>query len=180
MLIPTIRMVRAALEDAITGVNAQLLALPLDTPDGATEADSRPEPVAAILDPSVDDAVVRAKTRLTEWPVLVITAEAPSVTTVPSVTGLKLEARELVVSVTYVTREGDSAQGFRDAEYTLRAAIRALNAGLFAASAQPARQRAGFNIHALNSTTIQPIGANVEGVGTIAGALLLSLHVREA
>lgn len=176
MIVPVIRMVAAPLRDLVTGVNVHLAAFPLDV------GDTRPEPIAAILDATRDDAVLQdpKKRRVVEWPALIVTAEVPVITTAPSVMGLKLDAPDMRVTVAHVTKDGDTAQAFVDADYALRAAAKALDVGLFAAGMEAARTRNGITILKRNSMTIEPVGAGLEGGITLTSALTLSLHVREA
>jgi len=170
--VATVRMVAETLRDVATGVEWQL--------DGFTfdENDTRPERLAAILDPTADDAAVSHKD-VPDWPVLVVTAEQPSTIALAGVQGFVIDAPNLLVSVAYATRATvEPAQAWRDADYTMRAVIKALNAGLFAADKGAARTRGPITLVKRNAMTYGPVDVDVPG-GKVRGALLLDLYVRD-
>ena len=172
MLTPVIRMVVAALTNATTGVNAQLLALALDG------TDARPDPVAAIISPTEDDAAVRP-THLVDWPVLSVTCAAPVTTTKPGVQGMSFDAPSVAITIAHITRDGDlGAKEWRDTDYILRATAKSLNAGLFASDKAAARVRGTVSILKQNSMTFGPVTADL-GNAQVTGAVDLNLHARE-
>ncbi|HEX5437155.1 MAG TPA: hypothetical protein VFW98_08345 [Gemmatimonadaceae bacterium] len=168
----TVRMVKAALLAPVTGVEAQLDAFLYDG------TDTRPEALAAVLDPTADDAVVTQQGIL-DWPILVVTAEQPTTLHGQGVTGGYFDAPNLLVSVAYATRDtAEPARAWRDTDYTLRAIALALDAGLFASAAGAARVRGSVQIVKRNSMTYGPINLSVPG-GKVTGAVLLDLYVRD-
>lgn len=169
--IATIRMVKAALELPGAGVAEQLATLALDG------TDARPEALARILDPTADDEAVTQR-GVPDWPVLVVTAEQPSIVNVADITGRHFDAPSVLVGVAYATRDtADAAQAWRDTDYTLNAVALTLNTNLFAADKGAARRRGSVVIVKCNAMTWGPVGVDVPG-GKVHGALLLDLYVR--
>ena len=166
-----LRMVRAALAHPETGVEAQLLALPLDGDD------ARPEPPAAILDATADDSVT-GKHPVADWPLLVLACEHPAGATRAGAGGFALDVPSLLLGVAYATRNtAEAAESYRATSYTLAAAMRALEVGLFAPAAHAARRRGPVGIVQCHAMTFGPVGHDIPG-GKVTGAILLDLHVR--
>jgi hypothetical protein len=170
-----VRLVREALEDPTTGVNAQLAAL------APLAGDAIPEPIVRILSTTADDEVV-SRGCFVDWPVLVVSADEPAVLNLAGAGSLPAKAFDvasLPITVLLVTRDQDTAAAMVATDYYLFAAALAIDAKLFAADAPAAnRTRGPVTVWKRNAMTWGPLGFTLENVGRIAGALLCDVALR--
>lgn len=125
MLLEAVRIVAAAMTHETTGVNAQLVALPLDTNPETGVLDARPDPIKRVLT-EVDDHQVALDTDVGDWPVLVVTVDQPGeADEVVIGSGYALKLR-VPVTIRYVVRYADAVTKRRHTFYVLRAICRAL------------------------------------------------------
>lgn len=167
-------MIADPLANGVTGVGAQLLTLTLDG------TDTRPEVPVAIINAADDDAAVSQK-GLTDWPLIVVAVENPGRYKLAGVGNpLLLDVPEYAVTVAYVSRDTvEPAQAWRDGNYVLVAALKALLVGLFAADKAAARTRGNVTISSFQGADIVPVdGVKVDGGGKVTAALLINLNVR--
>jgi hypothetical protein len=129
MIVETLRMIEAVLLDPVLGVNAQIDVLALDTPNGVSQTiDKRPVHVT-VRCASDDDSAVR-QAEETQFPLLIVTTPGPATAQVETWSGIRDSTVDVLLA--FVEQGSAPAGNIRAADYTLRAAVRSLQAGLFA------------------------------------------------
>lgn len=179
MIGPVLRMVGDALADVTTGVNAKIAALTTDS------GDQKPANIVDVLVAADDDEA--AKTPLAEranvpdWPVLIVATNTPGEIQWNGVTGKGYESSSFPVFVFFVTNDGaDAAQAWRDTDYTMRCAVRAIRAGLLASTpaAVAARTRGDIRLAKCNRMTWETADFSIVG-GRVRAVLTLDLHIQD-
>lgn len=175
MIVETLRMVEAALLDATSGVNAQLAVLPLDTPNGSAVPDPRPAPVTVRNAADHDTAVREAEE--TAFPLLLVDLLQPATAWGQVWSGVRDAKLELIVA--YLVDAGDVAGKTRATDYTLRAAAKAIHAGLLAAGKRDTvGTRNGFVLSVAHEMDYGPTHEAHAG-GVMTGAVKLHCTVRD-
>lgn len=178
MYVPVVRMIDTAFKHATLGVGAQLALLVLDEGD-----DKRPQ-TPYVINTADSDVAAQGQPSgpqsapIRDFPALVVAAETPSTIQVTGVLGKAFDIPNLLVHVMYVTGDlGDPAESWRDADYTFRCAVHALNAALFASNMESARVKGKVRILAHNTISYSPAYV-ILTKGRIVGVMTIDLHVR--
>jgi hypothetical protein len=173
MIVECCRMIEAVLNDGVVGVNAQIAALPMDSPNGGS-ADTRPSNVtvrnAADADPTIREVDAT-------FPIVVIDVSKPGVAPGQIWSGVRDSEIDLIIA--YVVESGDVAKNFRNTDYTLRAIVRSIARGLLAPTKRDtAGSRNGFVISKSSRLRYGPTQQPEYG-GVMTGAVEFSLTVRD-
>lgn len=174
MIIETLRMIEAVLNDGTLGVNAQLDALPLDTPNGGSSPDSRPSHVtvrnAVDSDPTVREVD-------TSFPVIVVDSAKPGSAKGQVWSGIR--DFDVDVIIAYVTESEHVFKNERDTDYSLRAIVRSIARGLLAVGKRDtAGSRNGYKIFKSSELKYGPTNQPQYG-GVMTGAVEFTLTVRD-
>lgn len=169
MRIELCRLTTSCLTDPTTGANAQLAVLPLDG------GDARPANLASVLNPA--DNNIKLKEGETTFPLLVVNTREPAQMQGYAATNIRRGA--CTVTVTYVTESGDAAKNYRDADYSLRAAAKAIHAKLWTGNgSDAARKRNSIAIESSPSMTIGPTDQETNA-GVAVAELTINFNVRD-
>jgi hypothetical protein len=170
MIIETLRMVAAVLSDNALGVNAQLLALPLDG------GDVRPIPVASIKN-AVDHDITIQEGEEPTFPIVVIDIAEPITAPTQIMSGVRSCTVPLLIA--YLKQNSSESQNNRDADYTLRAIVKSLSAGLFASGKRDtAGRRNSYVISKASDLRYGPTQQPMYGA-LMVGAVQSTLTVRD-
>lgn len=176
MHIETLRMIEAVLTDGTLGVNAQIDALTLDTPNGGTAPDTRPAHVTVKTQADSDPAV-REQDDAESFPLVMVYIPQPINGQGQVWSGIR--DAQVDVIVCYVT-DGGTVPGREVAtDYSLRAIVRSISAGLFAADKRDtAGTRNGYVISKASRLQWGPSESSMRG-GVMRGAVQFTLTVRD-
>jgi hypothetical protein len=166
-------MVEAVLNDVTFGVNAQIAALVMDSPNGGSP-DTRPSNVTVRNAVDADPTVRESETT---FPIVVI--DVPQPATSPGQIWSGVRDGEIDLVIAYVAESGDVAKNRRNTDYTLRAIGRSIAHGLLASGKRDtAGSRNGYAISKSSKLkhgfTHQP-----DYGGVMTGAVQFSLTVRD-
>lgn len=175
MITPVLRMIQAALKDVTFGIAVQLKNMVADGDDIIPE-------IPTIINSADDDQAVqpdsRSATAILDWPLLILTAEQAGQIRMTGIVGQPFDTPSLTVMAIYVTGETMSlSKGWRDADYTGRAAILALDRALFGSDRAANRVRGKVTIVKHNSMTLTPANHQLTK-GRITGILSVDLWIR--
>ena len=182
MELETTRLLTAALQDPVYGVNALLAGVPLSPPDQA-KADAVPPTfavpnVAAIVN-DVEDELVANEQEPAESPALIVLVHSTGDMTLLDRQGVQWETKGLVVGIAYAIRDVEPVLGRRYGLYTLRAARMGL-VRFFAAARADRTLRRENSIEVLEPVKIQQERlAGALGRAALTGVLRVTLHVRD-
>ncbi|MFL5481139.1 MAG: hypothetical protein ACJ8AK_03035 [Gemmatimonadaceae bacterium] len=174
MIIETLRMVEAVLNDATLGANAQIDLLAMDTPNGGSSPDDRPGHVtvrnAVDTDPTVREVD-------TSFPLVVVDVAKPGSAQGQVWSGIR--DFDVDVIIAYVTESGHVFRNERDTDYSLRAIVRSIARGLLAAGKRDtAGSRNGFKIFKSSTLKYGPTN-QPQSSGVMTGAVEFTLTVRD-
>jgi hypothetical protein len=174
VIVETLRMVEAVLSDATVGVNAQLLSLTTDTPNGASSPDLKPK--NPVLRNAVDEDPTVRETDDT-FPVVVIDVAKPGSAKGQVWSGVR--DFEVDVIIASVQQASHVFRNERDTDYLLRAIVRSIARGLLAAGKRDtAGSRNGFKIFKSSTLKYGPTNQPQYG-GVMTGAVEFTLTVRD-
>ncbi len=172
MIVETIDLFAEALESGTYGVNAQLDTLERET------GDPSPARIKAVLSSLRSDDVARGEAG-PHWPVLVLTVEEPAEAE-GEVATVYRDARRFPVTVRYVSREPDTAQGVRDGLYTMRAILRTLAKWSQDDPDGATRKRRGIVVVSTNSVLFGEAREDPAADGAaVTAKLVADLYVRD-
>jgi len=167
MRLEVVRLVTDALNDPTTGVNAQLPGVPRD-------ADDAMPPNVNIYDETNDDFVIE-RLPPPKLPAIYVMLDGTITTTGQYLAGTYRETtRSVFVTLRYIVSNQDHVRGAADADYTMRAAVRAI-AAMFYAGGQKTPVRNSIAILTLTSMSYIPARESV-GDATVAGALVIEFN----
>lgn len=168
-------MVEAVLKDATLGVNAQIAALTMDTPNGSVTADTRPSNVTVRNAVDIDPAVHAADE--TQFPLVIVNVMNPGMGAGQPFSGVRDEEMEIIIA--YVVQSGDVAGNERATDYTLRAIVRSITRGLLASGKRDvAGTRNGYVISKASKLKYGPTKQPEMG-GIMTGAASFTVTVRD-
>ena len=170
MILSALRIIVAALEDPTIGVNAQILALPLDGNDG------RPSRIKYVRETTLDSDIVFGRLPA-DWPGLIVTADGATTIEGEIRNGVYQEGVGMAVAIRYATRDPDAAQANRNGLYTLTAIRRTINE-LFDTANQADRLRNGIYLISCREMIEGPLFEERE-TGTITAALVAEFVARD-
>jgi len=173
MIKETLRIVTKALQSDVYGVNVMLEHIPLD------DTEHPPPEVKRILEETVSDEAARLE-RPRDWPVLMVTTEAPTLLDPSSkATAPYREDGRVWTAIRYASGESDDAERRRQLYDTLRAAMYSLRSLILKHSGDAVQN----NVQLVSVQTLFFGGTEkteLDEVGPlIAGALLVEWFVRD-
>lgn len=172
MILESIEMIIAILEDETDGVNAQLAALE------RSSADRLPPSVKKVLSPATDNVVARGDAPA-DFPILLV-----SMYGLASFQGnaygnaSQRDANSLPLAIAYVRRDADSAQAVRETHYVQRAVLRSLRR--FMTGDASRRTLRGVSIYDISEIGVEEIRASLGESLTATGLISPILAVRDA
>lgn len=180
MHLEVLRMMVDALSDPATGIEAQLNSIPKD----AEDLNVTITPPVKYLDPTRDEQAALKGEQL-DFPVIVVSADEPAVADgmIHTMNVHHRQADHMPISVRYITREMDSADGVRDALYCERAILRALYQWLKLDGGDSKRMRNGVTVVSCPNLRYAPVDQLIPREGTdplqVLMAIRLELTVRD-
>lgn len=176
MITETLRIVEAVLLDDIVGVNAQIDALVLDTPNGGTTPDPRPAHVTIRNEMDLD-TTVRERDEV-QFPLVLVELGMQT----PSGAGQIWSGKrdyDLDIRLAYLIKSGDIVKNRRNTDYTLRAMVKSIAHGLLAAGTRDtAGRRNGYGV--VKSDHLRYAHENQSNAGALmAGAVEFTLTMRD-
>lgn len=176
MLAPVIRMTAKALGDATLGVNAQLLALSLDsTVAGVT--DTRPTPILSIKNQADHNIEVREADNESQFPLIVVCVKDDWAG--PGQVWTSVQDASGTVSCVLVTRGGEAAKNFLNTDYYLRAMKKAVHAYLLTPSTRDTNGRRNNVALKVSPTMTYGHAAGSFMGGEVAGVLKINYDIRD-
>lgn len=174
MIIEGCRIIETVLLDGTLGLNAQIAALVMDTPVGGGTPDTRPAN-PTILNAVDDDPTVREE-EIT-FPAVVIDIGKPGAA--PGQIWSGIRDSELDILIAYVEQSGDVTANKRASDYTMRAIVRCLARGLFAAGKRDtAGTRNGYAISKSSKMKYGPTHQPAYG-GVMTGGVEFTITMRD-
>lgn len=169
MIVETLRMLKAALTDPLTGVAAMIAQVP-------TEAGQTIPALAAIVEETSDEAAAREDGLASVAPGLGLSCQV--VTEEPDQTVNDDGNGSVDVLIRYITLERNAAKGSQDASYTLRGLVWSLRK-FHRGGNEAARQLRGIQLVKVRQITVatlyQPLGN-----GFVTGAVTVGYDYRDA
>lgn len=137
--------------------------------------DTAPTPVATILNPA--DKNIKLQEGESKLPALVVNCREPA--QMQGYAATSIRRGSCTVTVTYVAQGGTSAENWRDADYTLRAAAKAIHAKLWTGNgSDTARKRNSIAIESSPTMTIGPTDQE-SNAGVAVAELNINFNVRD-